>query len=451
MFTPGQLKSTVATDSESPNQQAPSQSSDQPATIAAACAHSFANTSQTSSPQTSASLGSRSECGEIVGQSSATTVLQPRVLAPPLALRMDAPAATLCDRDSAQQAADADAESGSDWSASAPSPHPRAADASGSAQAEGPNASLRGERIRTSASDTSACGGKAQLHARGATALANMAALRVRHESSSSESDDDSNSGDDSTKAQRSPDVHLAGLRGVPRGFTGQSFDPMRASNYGALGEQSNSAGPAHGRKPALRFAARPVLTPPFQHPERSETLLTSSAGPAATVSAGGSPRERSLRSSCSSNARVPGAADYAVSAHIELPDETSLTSAESMPSPLPRLRDWAQSPADATSGPGIGALACGPVPPGTNVCPSRGAAVWPPGLLHARDNPLSKEGLEIDGGDKGGRGGGGMVMHAMLDRYSDMAAHLNMWRGLAVDDKGKAEAVPAGCATKGT
>ena len=43
------------------------------------------------------------------------------------------------------------------------------------------------------------------------------------------------------------------------------------------------------------------------------------------------------------------------------------------------------------------------------------------------------------------------MVMNAMLDRYSDMAAHLNMWRGLAVDEKGKAEAVPAECATKDT
>ena len=380
---------------------------------------------------------------------SAGTVLQPRVLAPPLALCMETPAAAPCDSESAQQGADA--ESGSEWSASVSSPDLCAVNASGSGQSEGPNASSRSERDRTNASDTSACGGKAQLHARGAAALANMAALRVRHESSSSESDGEyeNDSGDDSTKAQRSPEVHLAGLRGVPRGITGQSFDPMRASNYGALGEQSDSAGAAN-RKPAMRFAARPVLTPPFQHPERSETLLTSSAGPAATVSAGGSPRERSLRSSCSSDARVLGAADHAVSAHIELPDEASLTSAESMPSPLPRLRDWAQSPAGATSAPGIGVLACGFPPPGTSVCPSGGAAVWPSGLLHARDNPLSKDGID-GGGDKGGLGRGGMVMHAMLDRYSDMAAHLNMWRGLAVDEKGKAEAIPAGCATKDT
>ena len=84
---------------------------------------------------------------------------------------------------------------------------------------------------------------------------------------SESDGEYESHSGDDSTKAQRSPDVHLAGLCGVPRGFTGQSFDPMRASNYGALGGQSDSAGATQGGKPALRFAARTVLTPTFQHP----------------------------------------------------------------------------------------------------------------------------------------------------------------------------------------
>ena len=256
----------------------------------------------------------------------------------------------------------------------------------------------------------------------------------------------------DSTTVQRSPDAVLAAWRGKPVGVVNESFDPMRASYYAG----APPAGARSSLAPRFHFAAAP--TPPFQRPEASETLLTSSA-PDPELS------------SCSSDARAPGSDTHAVSQHIELPStDASLTSVATTPSPAPLQRQAHRSVSarralfdiGAIDSDGVGsavrtqpslrerASLSSPADSTPDAHPSRQqqtrsrAAAAP---FRSRSNPLS-EGDDSAGDAATGAAGSTIAMHAMLDRHADMGGHmLAMWRSMHVDEKGQAVTIAPGCA----